>query len=249
MNETPDQPRRPDQDRRDQHNDPTARDPLDGHPPPPDDDDDDEDQNDEDEHQAPSRRRILSRGRLAAAGVAVVVLLGGGAALALNGDGAGDSDTASSSDDDPSSPEDAAFEFARCMRDNGIEDFPDPQVSEDGGISFGGSLADQRDTEEFQAAEEACQHLLDDAAPTPEGQPLTPEERAELQDQWHTVAQCVRDQGYDFADPEVDEYGRFRMKAVGDGVEQAIEDCINESGLGEPRGGDSGSSSGEVGGA
>jgi hypothetical protein len=39
------------------------------------------------------------------------------------------------------------------------------------------------------------------------------------------------------------------MKAVGDGVEQAIEDCINESGLGEPRGGDSGSSSGEVGGA
>jgi hypothetical protein len=246
MNETPDQPRRPDQDRRDQQDDPTASDPLDGQPPP---DDDDEDEGDEDEHQAPSRRRIPSRGRLAAAGLAVVVLLGGGAALALDGDGGGDNDTASSSDDDPSSPEDAAFEFARCMRDNGIEDFPDPQVSGDGGISFGGSLADQRDTEEFQAAQEACQHLLDDAGPDPEGEPLTPAERAELQDQWHTVAQCVRDQGYDFDDPEIDEYGRFRMRAEGDGIEQAIEECANESSLGDPRGGESQSSSGEAGGA
>jgi hypothetical protein len=247
MNETPDQPRRPDQDRRDHQNDPTATDPLDGHPPPP--DDDDEDEVDEDEYQAPSRRRIVSRGRLAAAGLAVVVLLGGGAALALGDDGGGDDDSASSSDDDPSSPEDAAFDFARCMRDNGIEDFPDPQVSGDGGVSIGLSGVDQQGTEEFQAAQEACQHLLDDAGPDPEGEPLTPEERAELQDQWHTVAQCVRDQGYDFDDPEVDEYGRFRMRAEGDGIEQAIEECANESSLGDPRAGESQSSSGEADGA
>jgi hypothetical protein len=245
MNETPNEPAGPDEDRHGQQNDPTARDPLDAHPPPPDDD-----EVDEYEYQAPSRRRILSRGRLAAAGLAVVVLLSGGAALALNGDGGGDHDTASSSDDDPSSQEDAALEFARCMRDNGIEDFPDPQVSGDGGISFGGSVADQLDTEEFQAAKEACQHFLDDAKPAEgNGQPLTPEERTELQDQWHAVAQCVRDQGYDFADPEVNEYGKFRMRAVGDGIEQAIEECINESGVGEPSGGESRSSSGDEGGA
>jgi hypothetical protein len=247
MNETPDQPHRPDQDRRDHQNDPTDRDPLDGHPPPP--DDDDEDEVDEDDYQAPSRRRIVSRGRLAAAGLAVAVLLGGGAALALGGDGGGDDDTASSSDDDSSSPEDAAFDFARCMRDEGIEDFPDPQVSGDGGISIGGQLADQRDTEEFQAAQDACQHFLDDAAPDREGDPLTPEERAELQDEWRTVAQCVRDQGYDFADPEVDEYGGFKMQAEGDGIEQAIEDCANESSLGDPRGGETGLGSNEAGGA
>lgn len=193
--------------------------------------------------QAPSRRRILSRGRLAAAGLAVVVLLGGGTALTLNAGGGGGGDTASSSDDDLSSPEDAASAFGQCMRDNGIENFPDPQVTGDGGISIGGSVADQRDTEEFRTAEEECQHLLDAAAP--EGQPLTPGERAELQAQWHAVAQCVRDQGYDLADPEVDEYGRSGMDTQSEDVEQAIEECANETNLGEQPGGESGSDIGE----
>jgi hypothetical protein len=249
MNETPDEPGRPDQDRRGQQNDPTARDPLGGQPPPPDEDDDDEE--DEDEYQAPSRRRILTGGRLAAAGLAVVVLLGGGAALALNGGGGdGDDDTTSSSDDDGSSQEDALFEFAQCMRDHGLEDFPDPQVDADGGISIGGSMADRRDSEEFKAAQEACEHILDDARPVPPvGQKLTPEELAVLRDQWRAVAQCVRDQGYDFADPEVDEYGRFKIRADGEGVESAMEECANEIGLGEPQGGEGGSSTGGEGGA
>jgi hypothetical protein len=91
MDETPDEPRRPDEDRRGWQNDPTAR--------------------DEHEDQAPSRRGILSGGRLAAAGVAVVVLLGGGAALALNGGGGDDDDdTASASSDDDLSADTGAWE-------------------------------------------------------------------------------------------------------------------------------------------
>jgi hypothetical protein len=108
MDETPDELRRPDEERRGQRNDPTGRDPLGGQPPPPDEDD-------EDEHQAPSRRRTLGGGRLAVAGVAVVVLLGGGVALAVNGDGGGDDDDAASSSDsssanDPSAQEDAGWD-------------------------------------------------------------------------------------------------------------------------------------------
>jgi hypothetical protein len=110
-------------------------------------------------------------------------------------------------------------------------------------------VADQRDTEEFKAAEEACQHILDDAAPTPESQKLTPNELAELRDQWLAVAQCVRDRGYDFADPEVDDYGRFKVRAEGEGVEQAIQECAEESGLGEPQDGEGASSTSEEGGA
>lgn len=238
MNETPDEPRRPDEDRRGQQNDPAAMDPLGGQRPPPDEPDDDEE--DEDNHRAPSRRGILSGWRLAAVGVAVVVLVGGGAALALNG-GGGDDGT-SSSDDGRSSEEDAAFEFAQCMRDNGIEDFPDPQVDADGeGISM--RPPDGVTPEEMEPASAECEHILEDAVP--EGvEKLTPEERAELQDQWRAVAQCVRDQGYDMADPEVDEYGRLKIRAEGDGVEQAIEECGNEIGLGETDGGEAGSSIG-----
>jgi hypothetical protein len=242
MNETPNEPLGPDEDRHRQQNDPAANEPG-GQSPPPGDEDDDED--DLGEEQAPSRRRILSAGRLAAAGVVVVALLGGGAALALN---RGDDDSTSSSDGDASSLEDAAFEFAECMRDNGLEDFPDPQVDADGGIDIGGSAAEQRDTEKFQAAQEACEHILEDAVPEGEGEKLTPEELAELRDQWQAVAQCVRDRGYDFAAPEIDEYGRLMgIQAGAEGVEQAIEDCANETGLDEPPGGEPESSEGEDG--
>jgi Pectinacetylesterase len=98
MDETAHEPRGPDEDRRGQENDPTARGPLDRQLPPPDEDDDDEEI--DEEHRAASRRGILSGRRLAAAAVAVAVLASGSAALALNGDGGGgedDDDTASSS--------------------------------------------------------------------------------------------------------------------------------------------------------
>jgi hypothetical protein len=248
MTETPDEPRGPDEDRRGQQNDPAAIDPLGGQRPPPDDPDepDDEEEHDE-EYVAPSRRGILSGARLAAAGVVVVVLLGGGAALAVNGGGGGDGgDPASSSEDGRSSEEDAGFEFAQCMRDNGIEDFPDPQVDSDGEGFIMRPPAGVT-PEEMEPATAECEHILEDAVPEGQEQ-LTPEEHAELQDQWRAVAQCVRDQGYDFPDPEVDEYGRLKMTAEGEGVEQAMEECGNEIGLGEPGGGDGGSSSGGEGG-
>ncbi len=53
-------------------------------------------------------------------------------------------------------------EFARCLRDQGLEDYPDPQVSESGyllvGVPFGAS-------EEWQAAQDACMHVVDEASP------------------------------------------------------------------------------------
>ena len=51
----------------------------------------------------------------------------------------------------------AAFEFAQCMRDNGIEDFADPQVRTDGDF-FLSPPADVGD-EELQVADEMCEHI------------------------------------------------------------------------------------------
>jgi hypothetical protein len=53
-----------------------------------------------------------------------------------------------------------ALEWARCMREHGI-DVPDPQFSGDGGVRIGGAGArmDPED-EDFQAAEKACGGLI-----------------------------------------------------------------------------------------
>ncbi|HVF53076.1 MAG TPA: hypothetical protein VNC78_05650 [Actinomycetota bacterium] len=55
--------------------------------------------------------------------------------------------------------EDAAVAFAQCMRDNGVEDHPDPEFSGDGmAIEISGS--DIMDDPDFKSAEEKCRKLL-----------------------------------------------------------------------------------------
>lgn len=67
--------------------------------------------------------------------------------------------------------QDAALEFARCMRDHGI-DFPDPEFSEGpgggGGMLFGGDGVDPSDPD-FQAAQEECQQVFEDLGIGPPG--------------------------------------------------------------------------------
>jgi Pectinacetylesterase len=69
----------------------------------------------------------------------------------------------------PSDPDHAAaFEFAECMRGNGIDDFPDPQISEDGAVLI--SPPAGVGPEELAAAEQACQHILPASdGPAPSG--------------------------------------------------------------------------------
>ncbi len=55
----------------------------------------------------------------------------------------------------------AALEFAQCMRDNGIEEFADPQISADGRISL--RPPDGVGFEELAAGEAVCGHILDEA--------------------------------------------------------------------------------------
>ena len=63
---------------------------------------------------------------------------------------------------------DAAFEFAQCMRDNGIADFPDPLVEADGAIQI--RPPEGLGPDELAAAEEVCLPLLDPAG-VPTGGP------------------------------------------------------------------------------
>src|SRR5262245_27530450 len=79
---------------------------------------------------------------------------------------------------------DAMLEYAECMRDHGV-DMPDPEFGEGGGftqiVPDGEAGGPDGPSEEFLAADEACQPILEDAMP--EAEQLSPEEQAERQDQ------------------------------------------------------------------
>jgi hypothetical protein len=151
-----------------------------------------------------NRWRVLA---LAAALSLALAACGGGdgddGVATLGGDGGSEASASPSVD-----PEDALAEFAECVRDNGIEDFEDPTVNEDGGIEIGfgggGDPPSEAEQEEMQAAMEACGDLL----PRGEGRgQISEEDQAAFEDALLGYARCMREQGIDMPDPEFSEGG------------------------------------------
>ncbi len=87
--------------------------------------------------------------------------------------------------------------FAQCVREQGI-DLPDPGVGPDGGFEFIGGLDEEIDPDALLEARDACsQHL--------EG--LTLEQfgldQTDIEDRLYEYAACMRDNGYDLPDPDL----------------------------------------------
>ena len=91
-----------------------------------------------------------------------------------------------------------ALAFAKCMRANGVSNFPDPQSG--GGFAFHAS-AEVVSSPTFEAAQAKCQRLL--PGPGDAGGPSSsPQEKAQALAQLRGVAQCMRRHGIsDFPDP------------------------------------------------
>lgn len=110
-----------------------------------------------------------------------------------------EADAASDVDD-----EERLLAFAACMRDNGVEDFPDPRLNADGSVDFGlgaeGPAA--ADDETTDAAFDACIGELAGAAFAPGGADFDP---TDLQDRLVEFADCMRDRGFDVDDPDLGE--------------------------------------------
>ncbi len=146
---------------------------------------------------------------------------GDGVATLQGGEDPSSSPSASPSVD----PEDALADFAQCMRDNGIEDFPDPTIGEDGGITIGvggggGGPPSDADREQIADAMDACQELL----PRGEGPgQISPEDQAAFQDAMVEYAQCMRDHGIDMPDPDFSGNGGF-IQQGGDGIDPQDSD-------------------------
>jgi hypothetical protein len=105
--------------------------------------------------------------------------------------------SSSSDETAPAADRDQALEFAQCIRDNGVPDFPDPDA--DGRFSEG-----EHDPDEpaFRAAQEACRDLAPGGEHQNTGDPAVVEQMREY-------SQCMRDNGVpEFPDPDAD--GRLR---------------------------------------
>jgi hypothetical protein len=132
-----------------------------------------------------ARRRLVRLAALAAAA----------AALSLLTAGCGSS---SSSDSASSADRGQAFAYAKCMRENGVPDFPDPDA--DG--RFRGAGHEAAGDPKFQAAQEACRELAPGGEHENVGDPAFVAQMREF-------SQCMRDNGLpDFPDPDAE--GRLR---------------------------------------
>jgi hypothetical protein len=120
-----------------------------------------------------------------------VASLGGSATPTTSGSNAG-------GDKDPSNDFRQALAFARCMRQHGLPNFPDPQLSGDGGIRQRTPRGDGKGPNDpkFKAAEQACRQYQPDGGQP--GRPSPQEEQAAL-----AFARCMRQHGINMPDPKI----------------------------------------------
>jgi hypothetical protein len=117
-------------------------------------------------------------------------------------------------------PHQAALEFARCMREHGV-DMPDPQEGEGGMVMIGPGPAGgepsrgQQPPAGFEEAHQACAHLLKDMVQDGDAKP-----DPEQQDRALRFAKCMRDNGVNMPDPEFSgNGGGFSIKVGEEGID------------------------------
>lgn len=134
-------------------------------------------------------------------------------------------------------PEDAMLQWARCMREHGVN-VPDPV---DGKVTVDGEGLSE---EQMKAAESACAKWQEMAKPQDDGRELSEEEKQAFLDQ----AQCMRDRGWDVSDPEFDggrvtqHYRRSPDGAATPGepkpgdpqFEKDLQECADQAGIEPP---------------
>ena len=85
-----------------------------------------------------------------------------------------------------------ALKFSRCMRDHGIKNFPNPEVSE-GHVRLlvrAGPGGVEASPQIMEGAQKACQHYQEALAPK-----LTPQERVQREEAMQKFAVCMRQHG------------------------------------------------------
>ncbi|WP_434451224.1 hypothetical protein [Lentzea sp. E54] len=119
-------------------------------------------------------------------------------------------------------------QFAKCMRDNGI-DMPDPKDDGSGGVMLEAVPAGEAgsvDMEKMNAANEACKKHLPNGG---EFKPPSPEE----QDKMRQQAKCMRDRGYNWPDPKFEGGGSSETIELPDMEDEKVKQDMKDCGMGE----------------
>jgi len=122
--------------------------------------------------------------------------------------------TTPTTDGGEADPQEAMLAFTECMRAEGI-DMPDPQPG-GGGVTM---IQPGEMEGDFEAANEVCQPLLEDAIGSIE---LDPEQVAEQREQMLAYAECMREQGIDMPDPQFGDDGSVQIE-IGGRAEPGVE--------------------------
>lgn len=108
-----------------------------------------------------------------------------------------------------------ALAFSACMRQHGVKNFPDPQISGNGAsIKIGGSTGLNRNDPTFQSAQKACQKYMQAGIGANGGAKADPTKIAA----W---ASCMRSHGLPhFPDPTINSSnGAMQLNMTGSGVD------------------------------
>lgn len=163
---------------------------------------------------------ITRHARLAASVTGLALLLsacGGGGGSKANGVASlADSSTTSAAQSaagDKKTTEEQTLAWVQCMREQGL-DIADPQVDSDGNLVLGGprpggtggtttgsSGAPRFDRDAFSKATEKCGN------PPQTAGGFSQQDRQAVQDSLLKMAQCLRDAGFDVADPDFSSQG------------------------------------------
>jgi hypothetical protein len=134
----------------------------------------------------------------------------GDGVASLGGDGAAADNNGADSAKAAKDPQQQALDFAKCMREHGI-DMPDPEVDDQGRIKVrvgAGGAGKRPDPQKLEAAQKACGSLMGGGGDGPAQ--LDPEDR----DAMVAFARCMREHGIDMPDPTG---GGLTVRREGDG--------------------------------
>jgi hypothetical protein len=134
----------------------------------------------------------------------------------------------------------AMLDFAGCMRAHGV-DMPDPQINGDGQGTFTAGVAGDGDNKaKLDEAQKACQSYLDKVKSN--APPMDPAKLEAEKQKLLDFAQCMRDHGIDFPDPQISsDGGGLSVQMGGPGLDpdspafkDANDACSTQTGMPPP---------------